>query len=109
MAFEARSISAIAREISRVWGAKVNFAAAPYLREMLRVYSIDDPDPDLGFPGGARNFVTGFLGNAGSFRGDDAPTEGRAEGAALALDQRGARRSSAEWSAGVSSRTRRRI
>ncbi len=67
----ARPISEIAKEIIGNW-RPVNFAAKPYLREMLRVSDISDPDPDLGFPGAARNFVTGFLGNAGTWRGDAA-------------------------------------
>jgi hypothetical protein len=66
-----RDLSAIAQEIRTTW-PKVNYAAAPYLREMAGVLSIDDPDPDLGFPGAARNFVTGFLANAAGWRGADA-------------------------------------
>ena len=64
-----RQIHEIAREIRDDW-TKVNYAAAPYLREMSGVESIDDRDPDFGFPGAAANFVRGFLANASSWRGD---------------------------------------
>ena len=63
-----RSISTIAREIQRDWGAKVNYAAVPYLQAMTQLHSIDDA---YGYDTG-RGIVARFLGNAGSWRGPKA-------------------------------------
>lgn len=62
-----RSISTIARDIIKAW-PKVNFAAKPYLEAMLRLDRISDR---YGFDD-ARSVVTYFLGNASSFRGEEA-------------------------------------
>ena len=67
---KARPIYQVALEIKRNW-KNVNYAAAPYLRELARIDHIDSPDPDTGFQA-ARSIVRGFLGNAGAFRGPDA-------------------------------------
>jgi hypothetical protein len=61
-----RPIHEIAREIRRDWGAKVNYAAKPYLSSMLELTSIDDYD----LTDSARGIVARFLGNASSWRGD---------------------------------------
>lgn len=63
-----RSISAIAYEIRRLWGAKVNYAAKPYLEAMFHLHTIDD---DFGCDSG-RSVVLYFLSNASSWRGPDA-------------------------------------
>ena len=65
-----RSISAIARDIRRDWGAKVNFAAKPYLEAMLTInYSGDTYGYDT-----AESIVRYFLCNASSYRGEKAKT-----------------------------------
>lgn len=64
----ARPIYEIAREIRRDWGAKVNFAAKPYLDAMLCLNSIDDNY----FFDSARSVVMYFLCNAGTLRGETA-------------------------------------
>lgn len=64
----ARPIYEIAREIRRDWGAKVNFAAKPYLDAMLCLNSIDDNY----FFDSARSVVMYFLCNAGTWRGETA-------------------------------------
>jgi hypothetical protein len=66
---EKRALSTIAAEIYVDW-KPINFAAAPYLREFARLSACSDSDPDLGFPNAGFNFVRGFLGNAGTWRGD---------------------------------------
>ena len=58
-----RTISAIARDIRREWGGKVNYAAEPYLNAMLR--------GDYGWDG-AKSVVLYFLSNASTFRGETA-------------------------------------
>lgn len=63
----ARSISTIARDIIKAW-PKVNFAAKPYLEAMGSLDKITDPY----FGEDARSVVTYFLGNASSFRGEQA-------------------------------------
>jgi len=63
-----RPIYAIARDIRKAWGAKVNFAAKPYLDAMA---SLDGPD-DSYDRDSAQSVVVYFLGNANSFRGDAA-------------------------------------
>lgn len=62
-----RSLSTIARDIYKAW-PKVNFAAKPYLEAMLRLDRITDR---YGFDD-AQSVVTYFLGNASSFRGEEA-------------------------------------
>lgn len=59
-----RSISAIAADISRAW-ARPNYAAAPYLRAMLRLDSVSD---NFGADS-AKSVVIYFLCNASTFRG----------------------------------------
>jgi len=63
-----RSISSIAYDIQREWGAKVNFAAKPYLNAMKGLDSINDT---YGFDNG-RSMVLYFLSNASTFLGDKA-------------------------------------
>jgi hypothetical protein len=63
-----RSLSTIANEIQRDWGAKVNFAARPYLNAMKGLDSISD---NFGQDSG-RSIVAYFLGNAGTWRGETA-------------------------------------
>ena len=63
-----RPIYEIAREIRRDWGAKVNFAAKPYLDAMLCLNSIDDNY----FFDSARSVVMYFLCNASTWRGETA-------------------------------------
>lgn len=62
---ETRTISAIARDIRRDWGAKVNYAARPYLDAMLQ---IDGPS-DMFYNDDAKSVVVYFLANASSYRG----------------------------------------
>ncbi len=63
----ARPIYEIASEIRRTW-KKVNYAAVPYLDAMREISSIDDNY----MYESARAQVVRFLGNAASYRGDDA-------------------------------------
>jgi hypothetical protein len=63
-----RPISVIAREIRKVWGAKVNYAAKPYLDAM---YSLNDGNSQYISENGS-SVVLYFLSNASSFRGEDA-------------------------------------
>lgn len=63
-----RLICDIAREIRKVWGSKVNYAAKPYLDVML---GLDGIDSEYGADS-ARGIVLYFLSNASSFRGPDA-------------------------------------
>jgi hypothetical protein len=65
---EKRSLSTIAAEIRKDWGAKVNFAAKPYLSAMAGLDSIDD---QYGYDD-ARSIVLYFLSNASSWRGENA-------------------------------------
>ena len=70
---EARSLSVIARDIRQHWVKKdgtpnVNYAAEPYLQAMAMLHSVNDM---YGFDS-AKSIVLYFLGNASSFRGDDA-------------------------------------
>ena len=64
-----RPLNVIAREIRTDWGRAgkgVNYAAAPYLEAMARLWSIkEDYYQDSG-----ASVVRGFLGNAGTWRGD---------------------------------------
>ena len=62
-----RPLSVIAAEISRTW-PNVYFAAKPYLRAMQSLNTIDD---SYGYED-ASTVVLYFLGNATTWRGDDA-------------------------------------
>jgi hypothetical protein len=63
-----RPIYEIARDIRKVWGPKVNYAAKPYLDAMRDLSSIDDKYIcDSG-----ESVVLYFLANAATFRGDEA-------------------------------------
>ena len=64
----ARPISAIARDIRRDWGPKVNYAAKPYLDAMSGLDKITDSY----FADDAKSIVLYFLSNASSYRGDTA-------------------------------------
>ena len=61
-----RTLSAIAGEIAIDWGAKVNYAARPYLEAMRELDSIED---NYMFDS-ARSVVLYFLSNASTWRGD---------------------------------------
>lgn len=63
-----RPISCIAYDISKEWGNKTNYAAKPYLSAMKGLNSISD---SYGFDS-ARSIVLYFLGNASTFRGEEA-------------------------------------
>jgi hypothetical protein len=63
-----RPICQIAAEIRADWGAKVNFAAKPYLSAMLNLRNITDP---YGADNG-KTVVLYFLSNAGTYRGEKA-------------------------------------
>lgn len=62
-----RSVSAIAAKIRKTW-KNVNYAAAPYLDEMRWMTSVND---NVLFDSG-RDIVLRFLGNASTWRGEDA-------------------------------------
>lgn len=63
-----RPVYEIARDIRKAWGAKVNYAAKPYLDAMS---SLSSPADNYGADSG-KSIVLYFLGNATSFRGDAA-------------------------------------
>ena len=63
-----RPIYEIAREIRKDWGAKVNYAAKPYLDAMMQLNSIDD----YYYFDSAKSVVLYFLCNAGTWRGETA-------------------------------------
>jgi len=64
----ARSISAIARDIKRDWGTKINYGAKPYLEAMLDLDQItDNYMADSG-----KSVVLYFLANAANYRGPKA-------------------------------------
>ena len=63
-----RNLSVIAADIRKDWGAKINFAAKPYLEAMASLSSINDRYG----ADDARGVVLYFLSNAGSWRGDRA-------------------------------------
>lgn len=68
---DTRRIRDIAAEIKDIWsqqGKGVNYAAKPYLDAMMFV----DKPTDLYYMDTARDIVQRFLGNATSFRGEDA-------------------------------------
>lgn len=62
-----RDISAIARDIRREW-KNPYFGAVPYLNAMACLHSADDTYG----ADSARTIVTYFLGNASTFRGEQA-------------------------------------
>jgi hypothetical protein len=62
-----KTISTIAREISREW-KNVNYAAKPYLEAM---YSLDSVT-DSYYQDSAKSIVSYFLCNASGYRGDTA-------------------------------------
>ncbi len=64
---EPRAINVIASEIYKTW-PKINYAAAPYLDAMCSLISIDDKF----YCDDAQSILAYFLGNAGTWRGDDA-------------------------------------
>ena len=63
-----RSLSEIAAEIRKDWGAKVYFGAKPYLDAMATLNSIND---NYGWDSG-KSIVRYFLANAGTWRGETA-------------------------------------
>jgi hypothetical protein len=63
-----RPLHEIAREIRKDWGAKVNFAAKPYLDAMATLDSVDD---NYGWDSG-KSIVLYFLSNASTWRGETA-------------------------------------
>ena len=63
-----RPISCIAYDIQKEWGNKTNYAAKPYLSAMKGLNSISD---SYGYDS-ARSIVLYFLGNASTFRGEEA-------------------------------------
>ena len=63
---KARPIYKIAEDISKDWGAKVNYAAKPYLQAMFTLTNITDY---YGMDT-AKGIVARFLCNAGSWRGE---------------------------------------
>ena len=65
---QTRPIYKIAKEISKDWGNKVNYAAKPYLLAMMQCNNIDD---DYGMDT-AKQMVIYFLGNAQTWRGENA-------------------------------------
>ncbi len=65
---EQRSISTIAHEIQRDWGANVHYAARPYLTAMKGLDNIRD---NYGADSG-KSMVLYFLSNASTWRGDTA-------------------------------------
>ena len=66
MSKQQRPLSEIAQEIRRDWGAKVNYAAKPYLDAMSTLNSVNDK---YGWDSG-KSIVAYFLCNAGTWRGD---------------------------------------
>jgi hypothetical protein len=65
---QTRPLYEIAADIRKDWGAKVNFAAKPYLDAMASLNSIDD---NYGWDSGS-TIVRYFLSNASSWRGETA-------------------------------------
>lgn len=63
-----RPLHEIAAEIKKDWGAKVNFAAKPYLDAMATLDSIND---NYGWDSG-KMIVLYFLSNASTWRGETA-------------------------------------
>ena len=67
-AIKSRSLRAIALDIRVEWGAKVNYAAKPYLDAMMQLNDINDRF----YEDSAYSVVAYFLSNASAFRGDKA-------------------------------------
>ena len=65
---QTRPLYEIAADIRKDWGAKVNFAAKPYLDAMASLTSIND---NYGWDSGS-TIVRYFLSNASSWRGETA-------------------------------------
>jgi hypothetical protein len=63
-----RTLSAIAQEIQADWGAKVNFAAKPYLAAMME---LNTPYDTYGYECG-KSLALYFLANASTYRGEKA-------------------------------------
>jgi len=63
-----RKLKVIAAEIEKDWGAKVNYAAKPYLDAMKELDHISD----WFYLDTASSVVMYFLGNAQGWRGDTA-------------------------------------
>lgn len=63
-----RPIYKIAADIKREWGARVNYAAKPYLDAMFTLDQITD---EYGLDSG-KSIVLYFLSNAHSFKGEKA-------------------------------------
>jgi hypothetical protein len=63
-----RPIYEIAKDIRKVWGPKVNYAAKPYLDAMRDISSIND---QYMYDSG-KSIVLYFLSNASTFRGEEA-------------------------------------
>jgi hypothetical protein len=63
-----RTLNVIASEIKKDWGAKINYAAKPYLEAMFCLDSVNDK---YGMDNG-KSIVLYFLSNAGQWRGDKA-------------------------------------
>lgn len=63
-----RAINEIAKEIQKIWGAKLYFGARPYLCAMLSLRDINDR---YGMDD-AKSIIVYFLANASTFRGDKA-------------------------------------
>ena len=67
MSTATRPVHVIAAEISKTW-ANVHYSAKPYLNEMRWMGTIEDK---VMFDSG-KDIVLRFLGNANTWRGDDA-------------------------------------
>lgn len=65
---EQKTISQLAYDIRKDWGAKVNFGAVPYLNAMQTIDSVDD---QYGMDSG-KSIVLYFLSNAGTWKGETA-------------------------------------
>ena len=63
-----RPIEVIANEIRKDWGAKVNYAARPYLQAMYGLNSISD---NYGCDS-AKSVIAYFLSNASTWQGETA-------------------------------------
>jgi hypothetical protein len=63
-----RNINIIANEIRKDWGAKVNYAAKPYLEAMYSLNTMKD----MYVCDSAVSIISYFLCNAGSWRGETA-------------------------------------
>lgn len=65
---QTRPLYEIAKEIRKDWGAKINFAARPYLDAMATLTSVSD---NYGWDSGDM-IVRYFLSNASTWRGETA-------------------------------------